>query len=514
MENQLITSNIKLTIGMLVSNRIQHIRNVMEGLKPLLDAIPSELIVIDTKGAESDGSIEIVKEYTDKIYPFEWCNDFAAARNVCLEHAQGEWFLYQDDDEWFDDVTEFIEFFNSDSCEQYNTGLYYTRDYSADGTYSTGIAGRIIRRRNNTRFVGKVHESFNEAYTPAKQFSCFTHHYGYAFKTLEEAQKHQERNVSILKAELERTGYTAHLCAQMTQELIYLETSTDEGFSFANTALEKLSKANQLSENSAQWIMYATVLYFLRNGNAAKAAEQIAFLKNTYPLNKITSLVLEGIAAELALENKDTSGMLHHASCYLDLWDWKEQNKETAATQTIFNFPYYSEENYYFRMVHIAAAAANAQEQYRLAKKFWNRLPLGTADFDIAPYYQDFSVTLNGLKKVQLLQNNHTEYLQQVELLEQACQQAKQFFVTGNLASAAEYLEVIQQFVPVLEAMFKQVFSEKTSVFSVLENFKNEVCSVMQQSLTEASFDVLFQTAFSVKVEFCREINLMLDKNA
>ena len=486
----------------------------MEGLKPLLNAVPSELIIIDTKGAESDGSIEIVKEYTDKIYPFEWCNDFAAARNICLEHAQGEWFLYLDDDEVFDDVTKIIHFFQSNERNHYHSAGFYIRNYEADGTFSTNVIQRFVRRRENTRFVGAIHEHINEVFLPNKLFNCFVHHYGYAFKTLEEAQKHQERNVSILRAELERTGYTPHLCAQMTQELIYLETSTDEGFSFANTALEKLSEANQLSENSAQWIMYATVLYFLRKGNSAKAAEQISFLKNTYPLNKITSLVLEGIAAELALENKDTSGMLHHASCYLDLWDWKEQNKETAATQTIFNFPQYYEENYYFRMVHIAAAAANAQEQYRLAKKFWNRLPLGTADFDIAPYYQDFSVTLNGLKKVQLLQNNHTEYLQQVELLEQACQQAKQFFVTGNLASAAEYLEVIQQFVPVLEAMFKQVFSEKTSVFSVLENFKNEVCSVMQQSLTEASFDVLFQTAFSVKVEFCREINLMLDKNA
>ena len=88
-----ITSDIKLTVGILVSNRKQYIRNVMEALQPLLRAIPSELIIVDTKGADSDGSIDIVREYTDKIYPFTWCNDFAVARNVCLEHARGEWFL-------------------------------------------------------------------------------------------------------------------------------------------------------------------------------------------------------------------------------------------------------------------------------------------------------------------------------------------------------------------------------------------------------------------------------------
>ena len=45
-----IKSDIKLTVGILVSNRKQYIRNVMEALQPLLKAIPSELIIVDTKG--------------------------------------------------------------------------------------------------------------------------------------------------------------------------------------------------------------------------------------------------------------------------------------------------------------------------------------------------------------------------------------------------------------------------------------------------------------------------------
>ena len=85
-----IKSPIKLTIGILISNRIVHIRSVMESLRPLLSAAPSELIAVDTKGPDTDGSIDVVREYTDKIYPFTWCDDFAAARNVCLEHASGE----------------------------------------------------------------------------------------------------------------------------------------------------------------------------------------------------------------------------------------------------------------------------------------------------------------------------------------------------------------------------------------------------------------------------------------
>ena len=157
-----IKSPIKLTIGILISNRIAHIRSVMEALRSLLSAVPSELIAVDTKGLDTDGSIDIVREYTDKIYPFTWCDDFAAARNVCLEHASGEWFMFLDDDEVFDDVQELINFFQSGEYLNYGSGYYYVRNYASDGTYNMGIVGRMVRRTAKTRFIGKVHEHFNE----------------------------------------------------------------------------------------------------------------------------------------------------------------------------------------------------------------------------------------------------------------------------------------------------------------------------------------------------------------
>lgn len=514
MDNTLITSNIKLTIGILVSNRIQYIRKVMEGIKPLLKSLPCELIVVDTKGAEGDGSIEIVKEYTDQIYPFTWCNDFAAARNVCLEHAQGEWFLYIDDDEVFDDVTEIIHFFQSNEHNHYNSAGFYIRNYEADGAFSTSVIQRFVRRRENTRFIGAIHEHINEVFLPNKLFHCFVHHYGYAFQTLKDAQKHQERNVSILQEELKKEGYEPHLCAQMTQELIYLETSTDEGFSFAKKALQELAKLNQLTTASAQWIMYATVLYFLRKESVSEAIRQIRYLEETYPLNQITHLIFSGIQANLALSEKNISDMLLHATRYVELWDWKNAHEEEAALQTALNFPHYYEMNYYYNILHIGAAAANAQEQYRLAKKFWDRLPLGMEDFDIAPYYQDFSATIRGLKKVQLLQKNYAEYLQQTELLEQACQQVKQYFITGNLPSATEYLEVIQQFIPAVENMFLKLFEEENPVFSCLENFKKEAAVVAKHSLTESSLEALCKNASAVTTEFCQAAKTILEKNS
>jgi hypothetical protein len=67
-----VNSKIKLTIGILVSNRVEYIEKVLLAINPLLDSIPSELIIVDTVGEEkTDGSIEVAKRFTDKIYRFE-----------------------------------------------------------------------------------------------------------------------------------------------------------------------------------------------------------------------------------------------------------------------------------------------------------------------------------------------------------------------------------------------------------------------------------------------------------
>ncbi len=99
----------------------------LSSLKPLLKAVPSELIITDT--GSTDSTVEIAQKYTDHIIHFEWCDDFSAARNTGLDAARGEWFLYLDGDEWFDDVTELVDFFNSGECDQYGTMAYIQRNY-------------------------------------------------------------------------------------------------------------------------------------------------------------------------------------------------------------------------------------------------------------------------------------------------------------------------------------------------------------------------------------------------
>ena len=213
-----INKNIKLTITMLVSNRKDTIRKCMDSIDPILKQIPSELIVVDT--GSMDGSIDIVREYTDKIVPFIWCNDFSAARNAGLKDARGEWVMFLDDDEWFEDVTEIIDFFNSGEYRQYNRGVYIARNYGdINGRiWSDSNALRMVKRCPVTEFRGKVHEYIWPQAEPTKYFQAYVHHYGYVFSTEEERKKHSKRNITLLEEELKADPKDLRLRIQAVQE--------------------------------------------------------------------------------------------------------------------------------------------------------------------------------------------------------------------------------------------------------------------------------------------------------
>jgi len=61
-----------------------------------------EIVVVDT--GSTDNTLTMASAYTDKIYEFEWCEDFSAARNYSIEKASGEYILVIDSDEY---ITEF-----------------------------------------------------------------------------------------------------------------------------------------------------------------------------------------------------------------------------------------------------------------------------------------------------------------------------------------------------------------------------------------------------------------------
>ena len=195
-----------LSISMLISGR-EEMKKSLESLHYFREAFPCEVVLVDT-GCNAEYR-ELAEQYADKIIDFEWCDDFSAARNTGLREAEGEWFLYLDDDEWFDDPKEMVSFFLSGEYKNYNSASYVIRNYQdLEGTmYNASYASRMVKLRPDIRFVGRIHEYLEPFPGPRKVFEDFAHHYGYAYQDDAAARKHAERNIEpLLKLIKEEPG--------------------------------------------------------------------------------------------------------------------------------------------------------------------------------------------------------------------------------------------------------------------------------------------------------------------
>lgn len=269
MKTRMPGSRIKLTISLLVSNRITTIRKCLDSIKPLLEQFPSELIVVDTVGEEnSDGSLAIAREYTDHIVRFHWCNDFAAARNAGLKRARGEWFLYLDDDEWFEDVTPIIDFLKTDDGS-YNSCLYDQRNYNdrEGNTYKDGMVCRMARRTAGVIFKNKMHE-YLEHFAPVKQLDCFVHHYGYVYASSAVRIAHSRRNIAPLLEMLEEDPRDLRNILHLCQEY---------------NAIREYKKARELCERALE--------FGLRSTSKDMGQIVVYYIKILYAFNEIEAML-------------------------------------------------------------------------------------------------------------------------------------------------------------------------------------------------------------------------------
>lgn len=252
--------NCILTISMLVSGREETTERSLQSLLPLLEGINSELILVDT-GCPEDMRKRL-ELYTKDIMDFDWCNDFAKARNAGLKKASGEWFMFLDDDEWFEDVTPILEFFRSGEYKNYQQALYKVRNYSRlDGSlYEDDWVSRLIKRENDTRFEGRVHESLVPAVGVCKRIDAFAHHFGYAYATEEERIAHRKRNVSLLleliREEPENMRWPLHLLKEYLSEEMW-----DNLVELSLQTLKKMEGYDEAYANQIRGSFYTAILY-------------------------------------------------------------------------------------------------------------------------------------------------------------------------------------------------------------------------------------------------------------
>lgn len=212
------SKHIVLSIAVLVSNRRDTIRKCLDSLTPIREAVPSELILVDT-GCDDDLH-ELLLEYGDIVTRFTWCNDFSRARNESLRHASGEWFLYLDDDEWFVETDELIAFFTSGEYRRFGRASYIQRNFlDMEATqYTDAWVSRMVRLCPDTHFESKIHEYMVPSEGDAKGLRSIVHHFGYVYETEEALRRHYDRNRVLLEEMIREEPDNLRWRMQLLQE--------------------------------------------------------------------------------------------------------------------------------------------------------------------------------------------------------------------------------------------------------------------------------------------------------
>lgn len=236
---------VVLTISLLASGRKETTKKCLDSLKPIMEQIPNELIIVDTGCNEEDHALLL--EYTDQVIPFTWRQDFSKARNVGLKAANGEWFLYLDDDEWFVEVQEILNFFKSGNYKKYGHVTYIQRNYvDLDGKhYSDTWVSCMIRIDKDTHFASKIHEYLTPLCGACAGFHTILDHYIY--KNDEERTKCFERNRVLLDEMIEEELDNMRWWVQLVQEF-RSEHKDEEMLDIGRRGLEKFKDRTAYSD--------------------------------------------------------------------------------------------------------------------------------------------------------------------------------------------------------------------------------------------------------------------------
>jgi tetratricopeptide (TPR) repeat protein len=201
---------------MIVRDEAARLATCLNSVRSLVD----EMVIVDT--GSQDDTIAIAQGFGARIITFTWCNDFAAARNLSLEQAQGDWILVLDADET---VVQSVMPTLRQVTQQPDVLLVNLVRHeigAAQAPYS--LVSRLFRNRPDLRFARPYHELVDDSVSAIVQQEPHWRilslpdvallHEGYQAADITGRNK-TERARRIMEAALETYPTDAYLCSKL-----------------------------------------------------------------------------------------------------------------------------------------------------------------------------------------------------------------------------------------------------------------------------------------------------------
>ncbi|PYZ97558.1 glycosyl transferase [Alteribacter lacisalsi] len=146
---------VTISLCMIVKNEEEVLARCLDTIKDIVD----EINIVDT--GSTDRTVEIAKQYTDRVFFFEWIGDFAAARNESFKHATKDYILYLDADDviYEEDQKKLIDLKNTLDPAVDSVSMYYDAGTDEFGNVTLRYRrNRLVKRSKNFRWKGDCHQ--------------------------------------------------------------------------------------------------------------------------------------------------------------------------------------------------------------------------------------------------------------------------------------------------------------------------------------------------------------------
>lgn len=146
-----------MTLGlcMIVKNEEQVLGRALSTAHVFAD----EIVIVDT--GSTDGTVAVAKNFTDRVYGFSWCDDFAAARNYAVSKVSCDYWMWLDADDVVPiETARKIAALKKKPLDADIVMLPYVLETDSSGkpTFSY-YRERIIRNSPEYVWSGRVHEA-------------------------------------------------------------------------------------------------------------------------------------------------------------------------------------------------------------------------------------------------------------------------------------------------------------------------------------------------------------------
>jgi len=205
---------MKCSLCMIVKNESESIDQCLMKASQYFN----DIVIVDT--GSSDQTKEICKEYTDRVYDFDWIDDFSAARNFSVEKARHNWIFILDADEMIEkfDVDAIKKWMNDNPKGLGEIFVHNEVNNSGERVFLTEQVTRLYNRKYY-HFDGIIHEqvipikNLNRSHYLEK-VPIHVQHNGYLNEIVESKDK-INRNQVLLEQALENKPKDPYLHYQL-----------------------------------------------------------------------------------------------------------------------------------------------------------------------------------------------------------------------------------------------------------------------------------------------------------